>query len=454
MTAVMRAMRPSTPMALRVGIVRAGRIVEERVIKEQKSVSVGTAEDATFAVEPTGRGLELPPRFELFARKKDGYVLRFGPGISGRVALGQEVVTFDALRERGIGEVALGDDARGKIVLGDTTLLFQFVHPPVTAARPQLPLSVKSGFVNHVDWSLTIIAALSFLLHFGGVGLMYSDWMDVVVDDHRTVAGLVDMVTHIPPPAVTETPPETTGPTTHETTDAPKPVATKPTSTSTGKATSSSPSKAGPHVVDSHQAAALSAQADQIGVSLLASLNGNSAVDSTLRRSEIPPVDLSSQAASSSGVTGKASDLHIHGGGPAVGAREGGGLSTLANNTQQSGDGKAGDARIVNAPKVEPQVGALTGGSVTGADRVIAGLKGRFRSCYQKGLAADSTMSGKVIIATHIGPNGEVTSADVASNTGLSNDVAQCIAGAVKRAQFDPQAGSMTLSVPVSFVHQ
>jgi len=84
---------------------------------------------------------------------------------------------------------------------------------------------------------------------------------------------------------------------------------------------------------------------------------------------------------------------------------------------------------------------------------VIAGLKGRFKVCYQKGLASDSTMSGKVVIAAKIGPNGEVISADVASNVGLSPEVGACIAGAVKRAQLDPQTGTTSLSVPVSFVH-
>ena len=49
--------------------------------------------------------------------------------------------------------------------------------------RPQLPLSVKGGLASQIDWNLTIIAAFSFLLHFGLIGAMYSDWMDPVVND-------------------------------------------------------------------------------------------------------------------------------------------------------------------------------------------------------------------------------------------------------------------------------
>lgn len=445
MTAVMRALRTDRgQMALRVGVVRAGRIVEERVIKEHKTVTIGTSEEATFAAGAA-------PIRELFARRKDGYVLQLGDA-SGKVALATEVVTFDDLRARGLREVALTDESRGKVVVGDTTFLFQFVQPPPKGAKPQLPLSVKGGVLSHVDWSLTIIAAISFLLHFGGVGVLYSDWMDVVVDDHRTVAGLVDMMQHIPAPPVTETP------TTDAPSDSPAPADKKPTAVTSAPSKSSNSSashgKSAPHSVDSNQAAVLAAQADAIQLNLLAATNGNSSVQNALSRTEIPPVDLSSQAASNSAISTKSTDLNIHGGSTAIGPSHSGGLALLANDVHESGNDKAGPARTIAAPKVEPQIGALTGGSVSGADRVIASLRGRFRACYQKGLNADSTMSGKVIIATRIQPNGEVQSADVASNAGLSSEVTSCIAGAIKHAQFDQQPGMTTLNVPVSFVHQ
>jgi outer membrane biosynthesis protein TonB len=64
-------------------------------------------------------------------------------------------------------------------------------------------------------------------------------------------------------------------------------------------------------------------------------------------------------------------------------------------------------------------------------------------------------MSGKVIISARVGPNGEVTGADVAQNTGLSPGVASCIAGVVRRATFSaPGGGGSTLSIPVTFVQQ
>ena len=458
LTAVMRAAQtPSdaaanVPLVLRVGVVRAGRIVEERVFarRERSAVSIGTSEDATFICGASTR----PPRFELFARRKDGYALRFDAAMSGRVALANEVVTLEALRARtspkgGVYEIALPEEARGKIVAGETTFLFQFVRPPPPSPRPQLPLAVKGGFASQIDWSLTIIAALSFLLHFGIVGAMYSDWMDVVVDDHRSVAGLVDLVKNIPSPPVETTPAET--PSEAEPTTASTPEAkTTSTTASSSKATSKSSSR-----MSDREAAALDAQATRLELDLLAASTGKTATEAALRRSNLPPVDLSARAASNEGVAHGGSELHLPSGGPAVAARNPGGLADLAGDTRRTANANAGDTRTVAAPKVDAQIGALGGGvTVTGADRVIAGLRGRFRTCYQKGLSVDPTMSGKVVIRATIAPNGEVSGADVASSSGLSPEVGACIASAVHRAQFDPQATATTLSIPVSFVKQ
>ena len=458
LTTVMRAaqtpLAPNVPLVLRIGVVQSGRIVEERIIKQRTTVSIGTSEEATFVCATR------TPRFDLFARRKDGYVLRFDAHTSGRVALPHEVVTLDALRGRtspngGIWEVALPEEARGKVSVGETTFLFQFVRPPPPQPRPQLPLAVKGGLSSQIDWSLTIIAALSFLLHFGIVGAMYSDWMDVVVDDHRTVAGLVDVMKSLPPaPIETPSTEQTADTTPSETKSTPTSTPTSSnTKSTTGKSTNST-SKSSSRVMSDQQAAMLAEQANQMELNIFASTAGKSSVEGVLRRGDIPPVDLSSRAASNEGVTRSASELHVSNGSTAVAARGNDGLGKLGD-THGNATTTSGDSRNVGGPKIEPQIGALGGGTtVTGADRVVAGLRNRFRACYQKGLNLDPTMSGKVIISAKIGPNGEVSSADVASSTGLSAEVTSCIAGAVKRAQFDPQASPTTLSIPVSFIKQ
>jgi len=60
-----------------------------------------------------------------------------------------------------------------------------------------------------------------------------------------------------------------------------------------------------------------------------------------------------------------------------------------------------------------------------------------------------------IVITAHVGPNGEVDSSNVSSNSGLSPAVASCIAGVVRRATFAaPGGGGSTLNIPVTFVQQ
>src|SRR5262252_10634229 len=141
----------------------------------------------------------VPPQFKLFELVGNDYYLNFLDGMTGRVALATGISDITALKGQAkrVGnayQVKLTEEARGKIVVGETTFLFQFVAPPPVQPRPQLPLAVKGGLASQIDWNLTIIAAFSFLLHFGLIGAMYSDWMDPVVNEDIN-GGLLDMLT-------------------------------------------------------------------------------------------------------------------------------------------------------------------------------------------------------------------------------------------------------------------
>ncbi|MEO7092639.1 MAG: energy transducer TonB, partial [Polyangiales bacterium] len=208
MTAVMRAMSVAQgPKVLRIGLVQGGRVIEERIIKQRVTVTVGSNEKSMFVIPSQA----IPPMFKLFELVGNDYHLNFLDGMNGRIALATGITDIQSLRGQakkvgGAYQVKLTDEARGKVVVGETTFLFQFVAPPPVQPRPQLPLAVKGGIASTIDWTLTIIAAFSFLLHFGIVGAMYSDWMDPIVGDDFNVAGLVDMMKNIPPPPVVETP--------------------------------------------------------------------------------------------------------------------------------------------------------------------------------------------------------------------------------------------------------
>src|SRR5271165_3187923 len=130
MTAVMRAMQQSSgPKVLRIGLVAAGRILEERVVKHRTTVTVGPSEKSMFVVQAN-----LPPTFKLFELVGGDYYLNFLEGMTGRVALASGITDLVALKGQAkrVGpayQIRLTEEARGKVVIGETTFLFQFVAP-------------------------------------------------------------------------------------------------------------------------------------------------------------------------------------------------------------------------------------------------------------------------------------------------------------------------------------
>ena len=169
MTAVMRAVAATGPKVLRIGVVQSGRVIEERIIKQRTHVTVGPNEKSMFVIASTA----IPPSFRLFELVDSDYYLNFVDTMSGRVALPTGISDLSVLKGQakrtphGAFQLKLSEDSRGKLVIGDTTFLFQFVAPPPMQPKPQLPVAVMRGATS-IDWATTMIAAFSFLLHFPG----------------------------------------------------------------------------------------------------------------------------------------------------------------------------------------------------------------------------------------------------------------------------------------------
>ena len=457
MTAVMRAMdQAAGPKVLRVGLVMGGKVIEERVIKERIHVTIGPSEKSTF-VTPNKH---VPSNFRLFELVGNEYVLNFLDNMTGRLAQKSGVTDLDALKYEAkttnvgnvtVYQVAISDDARGKVVVGDTTFLFQFVAAPVVAAKVQMPVSVQGGFGSSIDWSTTIIAAFSFLLHFGLVGTMYSDWLDPPISDEFDVAQLLDSIKNLPAPPPVEEPKDTaeTATPTPAQADAPK------TPTPAAKAES------GGKVSDA-RATQISNELQQLDLQMLGALNTmGDATAGVLERGDVPMGLFDNAASSSAGASalGGMAGLSLGDSGGAV--RPGAAGNSLANigDTQAAAAtaaSAAGATKTVKGPTGSAQVGgAAVTGNVANAQSVVAGMGAGFRRCYNRGLQTDPTMKGSVRITARIGPNGEVLSASPSGGGGLSGDVIGCVVSRVQSAQFaPPDGGGATVVIPVSFVSQ
>lgn len=468
MTAVMRAMPQATgPKVLRIGLVQGGKVIEERVIKQRTHVTIGPSEKSMFVIPSRN----IPPNFRLFELAGGEYYLNFLDGMAGRVALKTGISDLAALRGQAkkvqsgaatVYQVPLAEEARGKVVIGETTFLFQFVAPPPVQPRPQLPVSVKAGLANDIDWRTTIIAAFSFLLHFSLIGLVYSDWMDPVLDEDVDVAALRELVKQLPPPPPVEQPTEVTD---TAATAAATAAAEAPKPSSGGakgagaKAGSAGPGSGG-NMSDA-RANAIANELESLNVEMLAALNSQGqATTGVLQNGNVPTGLLDAAAASQQGAgPGGVAGLSLGGGNGGTvrpGSAGGGGLASLGN-TKGGGDGSSGQAQAVKKPVGNASVGgaAVSGGSVANASSVVAGMQAGFRRCYNKGLQEDPTMKGSVRITAKIGPNGEVLSASASGGGGLSGTVISCVQARVQSAQFaPPEGGGATVVIPVTFVSQ
>jgi len=422
MTAAMRAVpSPKGPKVLRIGVVQRGRILEERIL-------------AMGAMAP-------------FERVGPHYYLNLAEVVDARMALATGIHDLEALRSmaRHAGDalrLRLPDDARGRIVLDGTTLLFQFVVRPPLQPRPQLPLAVKGGFFRQIDWDLTILAAFSFLVHFGLVGALCSDWMDPVVDESVTVR-LVDPSPMLPHPA-TETPTESTPPetSTSASREAPAPK---------GRDAHAGPRAATPRGDDG---AAIAEQATAMQMGILGALGSGPAVQGALDRDTVPVADLSQAATSPMAVTGGeprfATNPIVRPGSPRRG------LASVGNYgiDDHHGPGRESSTKgpSMGETQIEPP---RTSVPIADAERVVMTLRPKFRICYQRGLNTDPEMAGSVTLVAKVAPNGEVSEVDPSRAIGLSADVITCIERVVRNAQFSaPGSSGGSIQIPVKFLRQ
>ena len=114
----------------------------------------------------------------------------------------------------------------------------------------------------------------------------------------------------------------------------------------------------------------------------------------------------------------------------------------------------------VTGPTLEPPLphGEVAFGNSTAtvpvrdADRTIASLRGRVRTCYRTALSGSPSMKGRLVLRASVSPDGAVTATKVQTNTGLPPLLTDCVVAVLERAQFAPPgAAGSTLTVPIAF---
>lgn len=461
MTAVMRAVAPTGPKVLRIGLVQDGRVIEERIIRQRQSVTVGPGEKNLFVIGST----TIKGSLKLFEVKDGRYYLNFDKSMSGRVALPTGISDLSVLegqaRKTSTGfSTGLTEDSRGKVVIGETTFLFQFVAPPPVQPKPQLPVSVTRGATG-LDWATTMIAAFSFLAHFMGLGALYSDWLDPVEDYEVNVRSLVESVKSLPAPPPLEQKSEQDEDEAKEK-EPEKKAETKPKATP--KKVKAAPKKPAPSTgneakpsMSKSEVAALATELDSISMGTLGFSGGKSATADVLRSGEVATGVLDDAAKNSAGVgAGSPGNLKLPSGGGGIRPGSKTDLASIGSSGKTAASGSGKTAKV-QGPRGRASVGgaSVAGGKVGNASSVVARMRAGFRACYNRALQTNPDISGRADLRIKVGPGGEVQGVAARKSGTLPASVVSCLKARARRARFQPpQGGTAVVSVPVTFVKQ
>lgn len=455
----------SKPRILRIGIIQGGRIVEERLVRKRENISVGQSAKNMFVVPSDA----MPRTWMLFEATPKGYVAHFGDGMDARIAVGQEIISLAQLKQNGkiqktgqSWDLVLDERARGKITVGDLTILFQFVTPPPPQPRPQLPASVRGSFSNNLDWFFTSVAVGSFVVHLCMIIYLRSvDWPkkpDIEEIPDRFVQMVVKKKPEPPPEEekkadekkVDEEKPKEVAkkaPAKKEDAPAPKKELTEAEkqkiAEERARAEAERRAKIAEQVQNTGILKLLGARAD--GEGAIADVLGKGDVDRDQEKAfegvgglAVATGDDSLRGVKSgTGGTGKVASISgLRGGGSIEGASTGsvGGeksVKAVVSSAAPSVDGEL-DPGVV-AKEVKRRLGAV-------------------KACYERALKRNPALSGKIVVFWTITPEGTVSGITVESDTMGDPEVAQCIKQNISGWRFPrPSGGSVEVSFPFVF---
>lgn len=449
----MGAKAQPTHKVLRIGIIQGGKIVEERLIRSGDVVTVGESTKNTFVLPPSF----LPMQHKLFVAKGPQYSLVFTDKMQGKVSINNTVQPLSKLqgtvaKKRGDGYwLSLSHKNRGKVQVGDVTILFQFVQAPPEPKRVAVTFSPFS--MSQVDWVYWGFFMFSCIVNTAGY--IYIDSQPppgkVSIDDipERFTQvffdedALKDMMSE------------------DEEVDEGEGLEEQETETDEGDAVADeNEAEGGGEEEEQISAEELRAQRKaelmQQGLAALIGTTGETssgdAVADLLADGGNLAGNLDTALASADGIRvarrGEDTTLRTGGGG----SGEAGTISDMAG----VGGGDAGEGT-----RTQQEVSANVGGNleitfgdagdVGSVKKYVSRKKGQIKACYEEQLKADPELAGKVEVTWTVMPDGSVSGVSVTSNTTGNSELETCIIRRIKRWQFPEAPDEFEISYPFNF---
>jgi outer membrane biosynthesis protein TonB len=431
---------------LRIGVIQGGKIVEERVLPPRQPVTIGTSPRNTIAVPQS----DLPESYAVFSYQGERYVLQFEHGTEGRIQGPQGAADFGALASQGVARgqgttcsVPVNDDQRGKIVLGEVTLLWQFVAPPAEVPKPALPKEAKGAHFKSMDRLFVSVLAVSFVLHSSAYLALASTDLPKEV----TLEEIPDRYAKVLIPERLPKPPQKT-------------EEKKPEVVAEQKVEKKDPDKKqeAPEQAVERKAARAAAVAKAVQSKGILKVLG--ALGPGTARGAVADVfgsggGMGDVASALSGAGGVAVATDPGAGGGRKGGGEGGAASI--GELATTGGGKVGlgtktEVRVsgsVAAEEAEVDSSDIDQSKLGAFVRARMGL---IKACYENALKRNPRIKGKISIRFTILETGGLADVSAAQNSLGAPEVAACIINTMRswRTQFRP-SGPVTVEYPFVF---
>lgn len=443
------------PKVLRIGIVQRGKIIDERELKKRETVSVGSSEKASFTVNSEA----LPKSFDLFEYDGTHYWLRFAQGMDGRIQLtGAQVSELESLRKdgkivrRGDAEaVKLSDQSRGKVMVGDVQVLFQFKTAAAAPLKPVLPPEIRGSLLQNIDVQFASIFVVVALLQISLVTYARNQpYIEPTSIDQidQTYQRLI--MPDRPPEPPRDAVAEAGAGEEEKKDDQPQ---EKPKEDDSKKKGKSDAKESGPVDAEAAARARKEAISKQVaGKGLLKVLGANRGGDGALADVFSEGGAVGNLGDAFSGIQGvdiasSGGEAGTRGGGSGQGvgigdlATSGGGSVTSGQKTEVA---VKGDAKV-EAPEVD---GELSQNEIAAVmRRQLSGL----RDCYERALKRDRKLAGKVVIRFEITMDGRTSNIEFEDSM-KSPEVTSCIKDRARSWRFPkPDGGSVFVAYPIVF---
>lgn len=455
---------------LRVGIIQNGRIIEERLLRNREPVSVGQKLNNTFVIASNA----FPPSYAMFDVKGGKYQLNFTDKMKGRILLAKSVHDLKSLQKNNKAKATstgwtleLSQRARGKVTLGDVTILFQFVNPPPLRVLPQLPANMRGGLLLFLASIMGLSGGFLASMIFSTVAQVGAVlWLVLMVPPAPRVAGieaLPDRFVSIIEPQEEEELPEL-DPSDMEISDDGIETEVEEEESEAEAAEEEEPSGEQEAAEDTRTRDEIREEAREVvrQESALAAFygGGDTADGPTLGFTEALTDRRADEVLANQTALGE-------------NAGSGGIVSRSGLGTSSGAEGEVGRARVGGGGGSEVAAAATTErteerdtvqvrASVRGRDaqtrggtvdqdslqRTLRRKRADIERCYERALAGDPELAGRILIEFTIGSDGRVSSATLRENS-VGSSVGSCIEGRVRRWRFDPpEGGNATVRVP------